>query len=228
MKLGVLSDVHSNAKALEQVLASLTRRQVKRVICAGDLVGYYTQPNRVIELLEPARVESVMGNHDLGVLEGTPLGFNVYARRALDWNRRQIKQNSLKYIERLPRTFKTEISGLDVFVAHGSPKNPINEYVFEDKVDASFLDYSFEDIPDVVILGHTHVPYVKKIENTLILNPGSVGQPRDGNPKASFAIIDTQGLTAEIKRVEYDIESVVKEVSEYLPRQLGERLKQGR
>lgn len=227
MKLGVISDVHANASALETVLYQLRRQEVDRIVCAGDIVGYYPQAERVIRLLQIANVDCVMGNHDEAVLGSTPMGFNVYARRAADWTRRNLSEESLNFLKSLPLELNLSLAGKEVYVVHGSPREPTKEYVFQEQIDRDFLNYHFEDPPDVVIFGHTHLPFIKQVERTLILNPGSVGQPRDGNPMSSYAVIDLVGESAEVHRAEYDIESVYQETIEHLPRKLADRLKEG-
>lgn len=228
MKLGVISDVHANASALEAVLYQLRRRGVDQIVCAGDLVGYYPQAERAIRLLQIADVDCVMGNHDEAVLGSTPTEFNIYAKRAVDWTRRNISEDSREFLKSLPLDLNMSLTGEDIYIVHGSPREPTKEYVLEEQVSSDFLDYHFENKPDILILGHTHQSFIKQVEGTLILNPGSVGQPRDGNPMSSYAMVDVSEKIAKIYRVEYDIESVYQETMEYLPRKLADRLKKGK
>jgi len=227
MKVGVISDVHSNSIALEQVLEELHDRGAETILCAGDIVGYGSQPNRTIRLLKITEVVSVMGNHDKGILEGTPSNFNIYAKRALDWNRRNLKKEYFEYIEKLENKIQVNLDGADIYLVHGSPQNPISGYIHSEEVDSDFLDFSLDSYPDILIMGQTHKPYIKRIDGTLILNPGSVGQPRDGDPRASCAIIDTETNKAEILRVDYDQQKMAEDVIEYLPKQLADRLLSG-
>ena len=228
MKVGVLSDIHSNAVALKSVLSRLADANVDRYICAGDVIGYYSLPNESISLLKEVDPLTVRGNHDDGVMSETPSSFNYYAKRALDWNRRQLTEESLQYLKRLPPTIRTTIGGSDILIAHGSPRNPINEYIYEEDISEEFLDYSFERRPDVVILGHTHKPYAKTIGETLVLNPGSVGQPRDRDPRASYAILDTEKQKADIRKAWYNVDEIAEDTKEHLPRKLAERLYEGK
>lgn len=228
MKIGVLSDIHSNAVALQAVFSQLEDANVGEYICAGDVVGYYSRPNETISMLKELDPLTVRGNHDEGVTTETPSSFNYYAKRSLDWNRRQLTEESRRFLRRLPPTIRMEVGGQEVFIAHGSPRNPINEYIHEGDISEEFLDYSFERLPDVVILGHTHKPYVKSVDDTLVVNPGSVGQPRDRDPRASYAILDTEGPSAEIKKAWYNIDQIAEETKEYLPRKLAERLYEGK
>ena len=228
MKIGVISDIHSNAVALETVLSRLEDANVKEYICAGDVVGYYSRPNETISVLQEVNPLTVRGNHDDGVMTETPTSFNYYAKRSLDWNRRQFTEESLRFLRQLPPTIRTEISGREIFIAHGSPKNPISEYIHEDDITEEFLDYSFDRSPEIVILGHTHKPYVKTVGDTLVLNPGSVGQPRDRDPRASFAVLKTTEPSAEIRKAWYNIDEIAEHTKEHLPRKLADRLYEGK
>lgn len=228
MKIGVLSDIHSNAVALKAVLSRLEDANVDEYICAGDIVGYYSFPNKTVSLLKEIEPLTVQGNHDKGVTNGTPSSFNYYAKRSLDWNRRQLTEESLQFLSRLPPTIRTEVGGREVFIAHGSPRNPINEYIHEGDISERFLDYSFERPPEMLILGHTHKPYVKSVGNHLVLNPGSVGQPRDRDPRASFAVLDTEEPSADIRKAWYNVDEIADDTKEHLPRKLAERLYEGK
>ncbi|SEW10362.1 metallophosphoesterase family protein [Halobacterium jilantaiense] len=227
MKIGVISDIHSNSIALEQVLEALSDRGVDEILCAGDLVGYGSQPNRVMRLLKIADVESVMGNHDEGVVNGTPPEFNVQAKRALDWNRRNIDSDYVELLDQLPLQIRKTIDGSEIFVVHGSPRNPLSEYIYESDLDRGFLEFSFKSPPEILVLGQTHTPFIKKIGDTLVINPGSVGQPRDGDPRASCAILDLAEMEAEILRVDYDQEAMAEDILEVLPKPLAERILYG-
>jgi putative phosphoesterase len=228
MKVGVISDIHSNIVALEAVLRALEEENVEKILCAGDLVGYYPFPEKTVSRIRDVEALCVLGNHDFGIVTETPREFNRMAKRALDWNRRNLSEENLVYLEDLPETRRLIVDDLDVFMAHGSPTHPVDEYVWEEDVNEGFLDLSFETIPDVLILGHTHRSYVKVVGETMCLNPGSVGQPRDGDSRASFGVIDTETYEIELHRMEYEIDWVAEETEEYLPRQLAERLYEGR
>ena len=228
MKVGVISDIHSNAVALEAVLSRLEDAEVEEYVCAGDVVGYYSRPNETISGLRKVDPLTVRGNHDEGVTTETPTSFNYYAKRSLDWNRRQLTEESFRFLRRLPPTIRVDIDGREVFIAHGSPRNPVKEYIQERDISEEFLEYSFDRPPEVVVLGHTHKPYVKRVGDTLVLNPGSVGQPRDRDPRASFAVLETEELSAEIKKAWYNIDEIAEHTKEYLPRKLADRLYEGK
>ena len=228
MQLGVISDIHSNIVALDAVLRELEDECIEKILCAGDLVGYYPFPDETVSRVQDVEALCVLGNHDFGLITDTPRDFNRMAKRALDWNRRNLSEENLVYLEELPETRRLTIDNIDIFMAHGSPSHPVDEYIWEEDIDEMFLNQSFETIPDILVLGHTHRPYTKIVGETVCLNPGSVGQPRDGDPRASFAVIDTEAYEVELRKVEYEIDWVAEETEEYLPRQLAERLYEGR
>jgi putative phosphoesterase len=227
MRLGLISDIHSNSIALERVLERFADEGVESILCAGDLVGYGSQPNRTIRLLRIADVKSILGNHDEGILHGTPTDFNVYAKRALDWNRRHLEDENKEYLESLPEERKLKKGSRSIFMAHGTPKNPLTGYLFQEDVNRDFLEFSFNNPPDVLVMGQTHIPYIEHVGNTMIINPGSVGQPRDGDTRASCAIYDTDQHEGEILRVNYDQKKMYEDMIEYLPKRLAERVLKG-
>lgn len=229
MRIAVLSDIHSNLDALESVLSSLDSYDA--LFCLGDLVGYGAQPNEVIEqvrTLEPQVL--IAGNHDYAVATGDTSDFAVHAALAVEWTRRKINQRNLDYLISLPHSSSLEQDGLRVAAYHGSPRDPINEYVFPGT--AEFILRSMIELAkaDVLLLGHTHVPMETKTASGYLFNPGSVGQPRDGDPRASYAVLNMEkdNVDFEIKRIDYDIDSAANKISlEPLPKFLADRLHLG-
>lgn len=221
MKIAVISDIHSNLYALRQVLKEIGKLDI---ICCGDLVGYNPFPNEVVEMVRELEIPCVLGNHDHATITGNTTWFNPYAARAIEWTRSELSEENMEFLKTLPMVYEDM-----VYMVHGSPENQLEEYVFPDypeRILNRFFDYTEKDI---MILGHTHVPFSLKIDNRLIFNPGAVGQPRDGNPMASFAVLDTGLKEVEFKRVEYDIDKVAREITEKgLPEFLAHRLYQGR
>ncbi|MFD1588473.1 metallophosphoesterase family protein [Halorientalis brevis] len=228
MKIGAISDIHSNWVALNQVLNQPNINKVSDTYCAGDLVGYYAQPNEVIARIRKEKICSVKGNHDAAVVNSTPSSFSIHAKRAIDWNRRNLFNDNMDYLSSLPTQIRKFVNDRDLLIVHGSPKNPLSEYIYERDIDELFLEFYFDLPPDVIVLGHTHRPFVKKVNNTLIVNPGSVGQPRDKDPRASYATINLNELSAKIHRVEYDINKIAEKTAKELPRALSDRLYEGR
>jgi diadenosine tetraphosphatase ApaH/serine/threonine PP2A family protein phosphatase len=240
MRIAVLSDIHSNLAALEAVLGDLPT--VHEAWVLGDTVGYGPQPNEVILTLQALGARSVLGNHD-GAAIGTvdPNPFNPDARRAIDWTAGVIDDNSRSYLASLPE-IRTE--GM-LTAVHGSPRDPIWEYIFSEEIAAENLDAFTTPL---CLFGHTHVPMVyagadddveplpsqpdAPIElggRRALVNPGSVGQPRDGNPAASYLILDTDAGRVDFRRVRYDIDRTQRLMRQAgLPLRLAERLSYGR
>lgn len=227
MRLGIISDIHANDVALRAVLDAIGDHDIDRLLCAGDLVGYNTAPNTVIELLQDHDAVCVQGNHDAAVGDqGLAVRFNPAARDAIEWTREELTTVHQEFLAGLPLRFHDEAADLEM--VHGSPINPLEEYVGPDKLSSAFLQHQFDDPPRILVTGHTHVPHAETIEDTLCVNPGSVGQPRDGDPRASYAIIETDGPDVEHHRVEYDIEQVVGQTREVMGDRTAERLRHGR
>jgi len=242
MRILVLSDIHSNLTALERVLQDAG--QVDAVWCLGDIVGYGPDPNECVALLRmQTNLTCLMGNHDAAVLGRIPLeSFNHDARKSIEWIQERITRESYTFLATLSEKI---VIDQQVTLAHGSPRNPIWEYIL-DLYNASQNFNHFET--NICMVGHTHLPiayflsedtrHVRwvipsegeclTIADRAILNPGSVGQPRDHNPRASYAIFNSQDLTWEIHRVEYDIRSVQNRIrAANLPSRHGLRLLEG-
>ncbi len=221
MKVAIISDVHSNFCAFEEVLKDIKEMEI---FCCGDVVGYNPFPNEVVELFRSRDISSIMGNHDNAVITGDVSWFNPTAARAILWTREELKKENLRFLKSL-----SEFYDGDFHMVHGSPENRLEEYVYEDDPPDTFKGFFACTTTDTIILGHTHVPFVKRIDDRLIFNPGSVGQPRDGNPEASYAIFDTVTKEVKLKRVEYDVQTVADKILEKgLPERLASRLFLGR
>ena len=229
MRIAVLSDIHSNLDALESVLSNLT--SFDALFCLGDLVGYGAQPNEVIEQIRYLRPQLLIaGNHDFAVATGYTSDFAPHAAFAVEWTRSVIKPSNLNYLASLPNCATFEDGGLSVKAYHGSPRDPLNEYIF--KGTPEFILKSMIDLAkaDVLLVGHTHVPMDAKIGSGLLLNPGSVGQPRDGDHRASYAMLEIGGrrVKFEIRKVDYDINSAANKILQKpVPRFLADRLYSG-
>lgn len=225
MILAVISDIHGNLEALKRVLEKI---ESDMILCCGDIVGYYTWPNECIEKIKQLKAISVTGNHDLACVTGNTGGFNPYAEESIKWTRKVIKEKNIEFLRALKRKIRIKIDDTNIMIAHGSPRNPINEYIYPETDNSTLKSFIKSENVDILIMGHTHIPFAKKIENKLVFNPGSVGQPRDGDNKASFALLDVDNKEATIYRVEYDIDEVVTALGdERLPSFLGRRLYKG-
>jgi len=221
MKLAIISDVHSNLHALEAVLGEIGKVGADMLVCAGDVVGYGAYPNECCEIVKARASNVVKGNHDYAVLEKDPSGTNPYAARAILWTAGEINKDSRDYLGSLSSESKFSFGAMTIAMFHGSPTS-IEEYIFEYDADDSL----FESVDaDVLILGHTHMPCVKRLRRGLFINPGAVGQPRDGEWRASFAVLDTETKECAVKRVPYDLHSAAEAIRRAgLPGILAERL----
>lgn len=240
MRLAVLSDVHSNLAALEAVRDDMP--EVDEVWVLGDVVGYGPQPNEVIRLLQQMGARTVLGNHDgaaIGAVDARD--FNPDAAEAIRWTAEVIDPNARAYLSALP---ETRCEG-DLTAVHGSPRDPIWEYIVSPQVAATNLD-AFQSRH--CLFGHTHLPVIFRVDDgrmevvpatpdspiridadRALINPGSVGQPRDGNPQAAYLLLETERQLVEFRRVAYDIgrtQRLMREVG--LPPRLAERLSYGR
>lgn len=225
MKFALISDVHANIIALQAVLKDIDGREVDAILSAGDVVGYYPYPVETIALFRERRIISIQGNHDRAVLNAGDINFNPMARSAVTWTADHIDDRSREFLRGLPRHLSIELDGVRVSMYHGAPFDD-DYYLFEDEADESLLAMANCDL---LVLGHTHVPFIRRHPGGIILNPGSVGQPRDGDPDPSYAIYDTVRRRAMYLRVPYDVTEVVERTLRAgLPRSLAERLRQGR
>ncbi len=223
MLIGLIADVHSNAIALKEMLFLLKELDVKKILHAGDVVGYNPYPNETIELFKKNRIISILGNHDRALITRDVSGFNPYAAYALRWTINEVSSENLDYILGLGdvESMKEKVK---ITLVHGSPYD-FDEYVYPEYVVPEFL-HAVES--DILVLGHTHIQFKKEYAEGIVVNPGSVGQPRDGNPDAAFAILDTESGKVELKRIGYDVEKVVEDMlKEKLPHELAYRLRSG-
>ncbi len=226
-KVAFISDIHSNLEALGAVLDLLGDEQL---FCLGDIVGYGSNPNEVIRMLEDRGAVSLLGNHDAAVMTGDTSGFNPAAAIAVRWTAKLLTDRSIAYLRKLPSQIRVELGGVSTYLTHGSPDDNLREYV--DPVTHSDLFGYYLSKLDVglVGLGHTHVPFVWTGEEGTVFNPGSVGQPRDGDWRASYAAVDFGRGKAKVRlqRTEYDCEKAAAKILDAgLPASLGRRLLPG-
>jgi len=229
MRIAVISDVHSNSDALAAVLEAL--HDYDALICLGDLVGYGAEPNEVVETIRMLKPQVIVaGNHDYATVTGDTSDFVHHAVEAIEWTRNRLKAENMKYLSSLPLSSTFAANRVTLKAYHGSPRDPLNEYVYPgipNFILKSFLKMAGTDI---LLLGHTHVPFDAHIDTKLLINPGGVGQPRDGDPRASFAIIEILGdrISCVIKRVKYDMDSAASKILQNsLPSFLADRLYAG-
>ena len=224
MRTAIISDVHANLVALNAVLGDIDSMGINHIISAGDVVGYYPFPNQVIALSGGGASSGSTGNHDRTVLKTEVSSMNPIAGEAARWTARELSEESRAYLAGLPPRTHITIGGKFVGLYHGSPRDDV-EYVFEEEAVPELLKISGTRL---LILGHTHVPFVRRSREGTIVNPGRSGRPRDGDPRACFLVYDTTKDDFTIRRSEYDVEAVAKAIAQAgLPKDLGERLRHG-
>ena len=219
MEIGVISDVHGNTVALDAVFADMPA--VDALACAGDVVGYNPWHAGCVEAVRERSIPTVSGNHDRAVASETRFAFNSMAGAGVAHARETLTEDQIEWLRSLPTT-RREFDGR-VRVVHGHPENP-DRYTYTGEFSPDLLGEE-----DVLVLGHTHVQGHKRFDEGVVMNPGSVGQPRDGDPRAAYAVLDLDDLTVTEHRVEYDIDRVREAVAEAdLPARIGDRLAEGR
>lgn len=211
MKLGLLSDIHGNADALAGVLEDARALGVTRLLCSGDYVGYYYDPEQCLQLLDGWDVEAVRGNHEdmlAALLEEPGLAADFRRRygSGLDCAVRSVSGAQLAYLDALPHRKTVQIEGATILLCHGAPWDP-DAYVYPDAAP-EVLARCAEPGVDYVILGHTHHRFVTRVGGAMIVNPGSVGQPRDRRPGAAWAVLDTVAGECELRSLAYDINAL--------------------
>jgi len=199
MKIAAIADVHSNVEALRAVLADLSG--VDAVICAGDAVGYYAAPNEVCDLLRNTVGAMVRGNHDAYVTDQLIPRYDRRSAYRTDWTRRVLTTRNRTWLASLPVEVVLDLGGKHIKLRHANPWDE-ETYLYPDSQHLQGIRLGTHE---VLIVGHTHWPMVMRCGEGIVLNPGSVGQPRDWNPMASYAILDTKNLEVEFRRAYYDV-----------------------
>jgi predicted phosphodiesterase len=203
VEFAVISDIHSNLEALSAVLFEIKGMDV---YCLGDLVDYGANPNEVVDEIRKRKVVCILGNHDQAAITGDASMMNQKAALSSEWTTRNLTAESLSYLKRLPFDLSLEVEGTKAQFYHGSPDDPLWEYVDPSTHGHIFGHYLARLGVGLIGLGHTHVSYVWKDRRGIVFNPGSVGQPRDGDRRASYALLTDQGgdIEVQVRRVEYD------------------------
>lgn len=228
MKIAVMSDIHSNLEALQAILNQMEK--VDKIICVGDFVGYGAKPNEVIELAKHLKMVSVLGNHDYASLADDTSDFNPYATVAVHYTHQHLLKESKEFLATLPKMSKIKIKGYTLLLVHGSPIDPLNEYIFPETSKYVLKEFLKSTSADVILLGHTHIPMLIQLREGVVLNPGGVGQPRDHDPRASYSVIRIEDgkLSFKNQRVKYDIDKTASEIlAAGLPSILAQRLYSG-
>lgn len=240
MRIAFFSDVHANLPALEAVLADINQEKPDRIFCLGDLVGYHVWPQEVVDLVRAHQVPTLKGNHEEGLQLSAPeSGTNGAITQTL------INGETKDYLLGLPRelTESYDFGGkhLNLWMVHGSPK-AIDDYMTEDYPEQEVLSMMRERNADILLCGHTHIPFHRRIQdgNKLrhVINLGSVGKPKDGDLRAGYVLADLQNLLTlhdqmdwkpEFRRLSYDVEFAVKELrNSNFPEKLADALAEGK
>lgn len=236
MRLALFSDVHSNLPALEAVLTDIAEADVDARYALGDLVGYAPWPNEVLERLQGEGITSVLGNYD----EGT--GFDMaecgcaytdpiekaLGDQSFAWTKAHTSEANKAWLRSLPREIRFEADGERYLLVHGSPRR-INEYLYEGKPDATFARIAEGAKADIIVCGHTHRPYEKAVGAFRFVNDGSAGKPKDGDPRACWALLDTATGAVGFRRVEYDVERTAQGIlASDLPHEFAAQVREAR
>ncbi|NOQ47801.1 MAG: YfcE family phosphodiesterase [Methanococcoides sp.] len=228
MKFLIISDIHGNKDALDAVLSV----PHDEVICLGDLVDYGPDPSECIELLKNENIATIKGNHDNAVASKVDCGCGYkykhlsIATREYTWG--QLSIDHMDYLRGLPLYIEKRFGKKKIHFAHGSPRS-MYEYIKPDTPEADVLEMIEGVDADLIIIGHSHIPFIRHVGDVAIINPGSVGQPRDGDVRASCAVFDTQTQSVQIIRCEYDLDLVCQRIVENMPHadELVDILKRG-
>ena len=233
-EVAVITDVHANLPALEAALERIDALGIERVYCGGDLVGYGPHPDEVCALIAAREIPTIYGNYDHAIARDlddcgcayvTPHDREL-GQQSVVWTLAHTGQASKDFMRELPFDLRFAVGGHDVHLVHGSPRK-VNEYLFEDKPDSLYERLAAAESARTLVFGHTHKPWVREVGGVHFVNCGSVGKPKDGDPRGAFAILREGAAAPEvtIERVVYDAESVAREVAASgLPGEFAEKL----
>jgi putative phosphoesterase len=231
--IAVISDIHGNLYALEAVLKDIAGRGINLIYCTGDLVGYGPHPNEVIELVRRYKIHTVTGNYDdaIGNMR-LACGCDYKDEKSLRlgeisvaWTKEITSEKNKQWLRELPAEIKLSASGIEMLFVHGSPR-ALNEYLYENTREDYLHELLAENNANMLVCGHTHLPYVKSIPNGYIVNAGSAGRPKHGNPNVTYAVIEA-GI-AEIVEVPYCYEETAREIENAgLPAEFAEIIRTG-
>ena len=236
MKIAVISDIHSNIYALNEVLKDIDNRTVDIIVCTGDLVGYGTRPNEVIEKIKKEKILTIMGNYDdaignLKIVCGCDYPDPKDAQKAalsMQFTSQEVSNENKEFLRNLPKEATFKFNNKTIRFVHGSTRL-INEYLKENSKEAE--EVMSELVEDILVCGHTHIPYAKYYGDKLLVNAGSVGKPKTNKPDANYVIIDICDLNVEVEIIEvsYDFEKMAKEIeeNEILPNDFARLIREG-
>lgn len=237
--LTIFGDIHANIHALDAALADMNARQLTNLYCLGDLVGYGVFPNEVVARIRGRAVPTLMGNYDQGVGNDSadcgcaytnPIA-EALGKRSIAWSNAHTTPDNKIYLRQLPAQIPLPLGKLKVMLVHGSPRK-VNEYLFADRPESSLERLLDMTEADVLVCGHTHLPYHRILASGRhVINAGSVGKPKDGDPRACYVnlTVEAKELTVEFVRVAYDVDAAAKAIlTTTMPHEYAEMLRQGK
>jgi putative phosphoesterase len=233
-RVAVITDIHGNLPALHAALSRIDELGIADIFCGGDLVGYGPHPNEVCSLIEQRAIPTIYGNYDYAIardLEDCGCAYitphdRELGRRSVDWTLAHTDQGSKDFMRRLPFDLRFGVGDHDVHLVHGSPRK-VNEYLFEDKPAKLYERLAGAETAGALVFGHTHKPWVRDFGGVRFVNCGSVGTPKDGDPRGAFAVLEpaTDAVHVTIERVAYDADTVAAEVRDAgLPGEFADKL----
>jgi putative phosphoesterase len=234
-RVAVITDIHANLPALQAALARIDELGIADIYCGGDLVGYGPHPNEVCALIQECAIPTIYGNYDYAIardLEDCGCAYvtphdRELGQQSVNWTLANTDQRSKDFMRDLPFDLHFDLGAQKVHLVHGSPRK-VNEYLFEDKPASLYERLAAAETDDVLVFGHTHKPWVHDFGGMRFINCGSVGKPKDGDPRGAFAVLEaTPGeVRATIERVAYDADAVAAEVRDAvgLPDEFAEKL----
>ena len=232
--VAVITDIHANLPALHAALRRIDQFGIERVYCGGDLVGYGPHPDEVCALIQERGIPTIHGNYDYAIARDlddcgcayiTPHDREL-GQRSVAWTLEHTGRRSKDFMRELPFDLRFEVGAAHIHLVHGSPRK-VNEYLFEDKPTSLYERLAAAEADDALVFGHTHKPWDREYGGVRFVNCGSVGKPKDGDPRGAFAILDARSgsLEVTIERVAYDAEAVAEEVrAAGLPAELADKL----
>jgi putative phosphoesterase len=233
-RVAVITDVHGNLPALQAALARIDELGVDTTYCGGDLVGYGPHPNEVCALIAEREIPTIYGNYDYAIARDLDACGCAYVtahdrelgQRSVDWTLVHTAQASKDFMRALPFDLRFAVGDSAVHLVHGSPRK-VNEYLFEDKPASLYERLAAAEEAGALVFGHTHKPWVHDYGGVRFVNCGSVGKPKDGDPRGAFAVLDAEGagVRVTIERVDYDAAAVAREVADAgLPSEFADKL----
>ncbi|MBE0409875.1 MAG: metallophosphoesterase family protein [Anaerolineales bacterium] len=236
--LTIFGDIHANLPALEAVFKDMDEWELSQRYCLGDLVGYATFPNEVVNKIRALEIPTIMGNYDQGIGNSSDecgcaykTDFEkVLGKRSINWTNRITSPENKEYLRELPSQFSLKLDGFRILLVHGSPRR-INEYLYADRPESSLERIMDQTDADVLVCGHTHLPYHKILPSGRhVINAGSVGKPKDNDVRAGYIILETTENDLDVRfiRVPYDIEKAALAIeSSDMPDEYAELLRHG-